>query len=346
MTLESLANGQFLHLSRFSPESLPCGETYKLDDGATIELLAPGVVQLTPAKLAESGLKHIVYSCGIHGNETAPIEICSDLLDDLINGRIGLKHRLLLIFGNLPAMNIAKRFVEENMNRLFSGEHANGPSNPERERAAQLEAFVSAFYAKASDEEEKIHYDLHTAIRESKNEKFVVMPFLNDGRHHSAKQFGFLHACGIQTYLLSSAPTTTFSYYSSATHKARGFTVELGRVKPFGENDMIRFESARESLTRLISEDDFAPAVDVNQLTLYKVNQVINRQKEDFTLHFDDDAPNFSDFKAGTLLASEPGARYEAQQDGEAIVFPNANVAIGQRALLTVIPTTLETMDV
>ena len=65
-----------------------------------------------------------------------------------------------------------------------------------------------------------------------------------------------------------------------------------------------------------------------------------------FTLHFDDDTPNFSDFKAGTLLASEPGARYEAQQDGEAIVFPNANVAIGQRALLTVIPTTLETMDV
>ena len=172
------------------------------------------------------------------------------------------------------------------------------------------------------------------------------MPFLNDGRHHSAKQFGFLHACGIQTYLLSSAPTTTFSYYSSATHKARGFTVELGRVKPFGENDMIRFEAARESLTRLISEDDFAPAVDVNQLTLYKVSQVINRQKEDFVLHFDDDAPNFSDFKAGTLLASEPGARYEAQQDGEAIVFPNANVAIGQRALLTVIPTTLETLDV
>lgn len=346
MTSESLANGQFLHLSRFSPERIPSGETYTLRDGTLLNVLAPGVVKLTPASTPASGLKHIVYSCGIHGNETAPIEICSELLDNVINGDIKLTHRLLLIFGNLPAMNIAKRFVEENMNRLFSGEHANGPSNPERQRAAELESFVSAFYADAAEGEEKLHYDLHTAIRESKNEKFVVMPFLNDGRHHSAKQFGFLHACGIQTYLLSSAPTTTFSYYSSATHTARGFTVELGRVKPFGENDMARFAAARESLIRLISEDDFAPSVDVNSLTLYKVNQVINRQQEDFSLHFSDDTPNFTDFTAGTLLASEPDANYKAQQDGEAIVFPNAKVAIGQRALLTVIPTTLETMDV
>ncbi len=346
MTSESLANGQFLHLSRFSPERIPCGENYTLRDGTVLSVLAPGVMQLTPATAPSRGLKHIVYSCGIHGNETAPIEICSDLLDSVITGDIKLVHRVLLIFGNLPAMNIAKRFVEENMNRLFSGEHANGPSNAERRRAAELEAFVTAFYATAAAGEEKLHYDLHTAIRESKNEKFVVMPFLNDGRHHSAKQFGFLHACGIQTYLLSSAPTTTFSYYSSATHKARGFTVELGRVKPFGENDMARFAAARESLIRLISEDDFAPSVDVNSLTLYKVNQVINRQQEDFSLHFSDDTPNFTDFTAGTLLASEPGVSYEAQQDGEAIVFPNAKVAIGQRALLTVIPTTLETMDV
>ncbi|TPV55437.1 succinylglutamate desuccinylase [Aestuariibacter sp. GS-14] len=346
MTPALLANGQFLHLSRFNPELLPCGQTIALSNGTQLHIVVPGVVQITPAQPSPSGLKHIVYSCGIHGNETAPIEICSDILDDVITGNIVVKHRVLLIFGNLPSMNIAKRFVEENMNRLFSGEHAKGPSNPEKERAAHLEQVVSAFFAEAGDTDEKLHYDLHTAIRESKNEKFVVMPFLNDGRHHSAKQFGFLHACGINTYLLSSSPTTTFSYYSSAAHKARGFTVELGQVKPFGQNDMSRFADARDSLIKLISEDDFAPMVSLDKLTLYKVNQVVNRYKDDFSLHFGDDTPNFTDFKAGTLLASESGARYEAQQDGEAIVFPNANVAIGQRALLTVIPTTLETLDV
>ena len=66
----------------------------------------------------------------------------------------------------------------------------------------------------------------------------------------------------------------------------------------------------------------------------------------DLMLHFDEDTPNFMDYKAGTVLASEPNKEYVATQDGEAIVFPNAKVAIGQRALLTVVPTTLEDLDV
>jgi succinylglutamate desuccinylase len=40
-------------------------------------------------------------------------------------------------------------------------------------------------------------------------------------------------------------------------------------------------------------------------------------------------------------MASETGNEYRAQFEGEAVVFPNANVEIGQRALLTVIPTNI-----
>ncbi|GGF71045.1 succinylglutamate desuccinylase [Alteromonas lipolytica] len=337
-----LANGQFLHLSRFQPERLTSPKQWVLANGTAIELIAPGIIMAGPA---QPGTKHIVLSCGIHGNETAPIEMCSDILDTILTGELALKHRVLFIFGNLPAMNIARRFVEENMNRLFSGAHKQG-SNAECERARQLENVVTAFFADAREQDEKLHYDLHTAIRDSKNEKFVVMPYLEDGREHSAKQFGFLAACGVNTFLLSSAPTTTFSYFSSASCKARGFTVELGKVQPFGQNDMSRFEQARTALVALLSEVDFAPRVNLDSLLIYRVNQVINRQHEDFVLHFADDTPNFTDFRQGQLLASEPGAEYHAEFDGEAIVFPNARVALGQRALLTVIPTTVEKLDV
>ena len=102
---------------------------------------------------------------------------------------------------------------------------------------------------------------------------------------------------------------------------------------------MTRFEEAKQSLIRLISEN--APSFGefkADNFDIYRVNQTINRNHEDFQLHFDDDTPNFTDYAKGTLLASEPGREYHAEQDGEAIVFPNANVAIGQRALLTVIP--------
>ena len=124
---------------------------------------------------------------------------------------------------------------------------------------------------------------------------------------------------------------------------ADAFTVELGKVRPFGENDMQRFSAAKASLLKLIceAEPDFGE-YDESQFYLYRVNQIINRQQEDFRLNFADDVPNFTDYPKGYLLAEESGAQYFTEYDGEAIVFPNAKVALGQRALLTVVPTTLD----
>ena len=117
-------------------------------------------------------------------------------------------------------------------------------------------------------------------------------------------------------------------------------------MRPFGENDMSRFAQAKEAITALISRKDFSPQVSMDELDIFRVNQVVIKNADDFTLHFADDTPNFTDFTKGTVLASESGKTYVAQQDGEAIVFPNADVAIGQRAMLTVVPTKLETLDV
>lgn len=66
----------------------------------------------------------------------------------------------------------------------------------------------------------------------------------------------FLGTCGVRTILLSSGPTTTFSYYSSHRHGAHAFTVELGKVRPFGENDMTRFIETRQALQDLVTRDE------------------------------------------------------------------------------------------
>lgn len=104
-----------------------------------------------------------------------------------------------------------------------------------------------------------------------------------------------------------------------------------------------KFAQVRETLTKLLTQQ----VLDVSEhplgeCLLYRVNQVINRNFEDFTLKFADDTPNFTAYSKGHVLAEEPGTQYRCEYDGEAIVFPNANVAIGQRALLTVVPTELE----
>ncbi|MBE1298969.1 MAG: succinylglutamate desuccinylase [Alteromonadaceae bacterium] len=337
--LRSGAN--FLSLSRQQPQLFEQVLQYQLSNGVQVTIHAEGIIEFKPA---HNSAKDIVYSCGVHGNETAPIEICDELVSDILSGELALKHRLLVIFGNLPAMDIAQRFVHENMNRLFDGEHANPQveTNPERVRAALLEQCVANFFnVEHGQERERYHYDLHTAIRDSKNEKFAVYPFLH-GRKHKAEQLQFLLACGVNTILLSESPTTTFSYHSSKHFHADAFTVELGKVMPFGENDMTRFAGARTTLRAFVSETELSfPDYNEAEFFIYRVNQVINKQHDDFELCFSDAMPNFSDFKKGDQFARETGATYAAEQDGEAIVFPNANVAIGQRALLTVVPTSL-----
>lgn len=341
---ELIESGEFLELSRRQPALFEHPLQFTLANGTRAVITAPGIISFS-VQPTSSQVKRIVLSCGVHGNETAPIEICDDLVKGILTGTINLAHDVLFLFGNLPAMDIGERFVEENMNRLFSGAHSKGEGlvNAERERAKLLEDSVGSFFEAA--EGTRYHYDLHTAIRASKNEKFAVYPYLHE-RVHSKGQLAFLAACGVKTILLSESATTTFSYFSSHQFNAHAFTVELGKVRPFGQNDMRRFEDARHAITQLITQEDYAPSVDMSDLDIYRVNQVINRNEEQFELHFDDDTPNFTDYAKGTVLASEPGKQYVAEQDGEAIVFPNAKVAIGQRALLTVVPTTLEKLDV
>jgi len=306
----------------------------------SVSIIDTGIIIFEP--LNNRSTKNIVLSSAVHGNETAPIEICNKLIKKLILGELHLKHRVLFLFGNPPAINIGERFVEENLNRLFSGGHSKdqgkgeGLINKERHRALLLENTVRDFFNKGNGE--RFHYDLHTAIRGSKNDKFSVYPF----RHNKPwvkEQLQFMLACGINTILFSNSPTTTFSYFSSNNFGAHAFTVELGKVRPFGENDMDNFSGVRASLQSLLSGQPLAlKPYQEGDFSFFEIDQIIDRQYEEFSLHFDDDVENFTDFPIGTVIATDGVNQIKTHKKGEAIIFPNANVAIGQRALLTVIP--------
>jgi succinylglutamate desuccinylase len=345
-------SGDFLSITRQHPWHLNESFTFTVkrrDNTIRVSVIDTGLIMFEPVDKATT--KDIVLSSGVHGNETAPIEICADLIQKLILGQQILAQRVLFIFGNPASMNIAERFVEENMNRLFSGGHSldqgngDGLINKERHRALLLENTVRDFYRQGSvisANRQRYHYDLHTAIRGSKNDKFAVYPFLH-GKPRNKQQLQFLQASGITTILLSHSPTTTFSYFSSNEFGAHAFTVELGKVKPFGENDMSQFSEIKQSLIKLIANQEvlYAP-FDQAQFDIYEIFQIIKRNNSVFTLNFADDVENFTDFPVGFVLAKDGNEDVKVKQAGEAIIFPNAEVAIGQRALLTVVPTTLD----
>lgn len=345
-----ISSGDFLAITRKYPDILPQTFTFHLTNcdnqqQTLVSVLDTGVISFEPVE--QSSNSDVVLSCAVHGNETAPIEICQQLIEEIIKGQIQIKQRVLFLFGNPEAINLGERFVEENLNRLFSGAHSDGEGlcNRERIRALALEDFVRDFFdqgACISGDRTRYHYDLHTAIRGSKNDKFAVYPYLHD-KPRCKQQLQFLLRCGINTILLSHSPTTTFSYFSSNEFNAHAFTVELGKVMPFGENDMSNFADCKKALTALLCDDDLALGqYQESDFNVFEIYKIINKETPNFELHFADDALNFTDFAMDYVIASDGDVEYKISEPGEAIIFPNANVAIGQRALLTVKPCAID----
>lgn len=371
--------GDFIALTRqFEQGFVQTGTDNKLSfkvKQARVSLLDAGVLLIEPEKiepelvkgqLATPG-KRIVISSGIHGNETAPIEIVQQLISDIIAQKIQVKHPTLLIMGNPVAMNIAKRFQTENLNRLFSGKHKEIAPCFEKYRAERLENYVSDFFnagaAKAnntanntantdetnsskskvtnSSKVTNYHYDLHTAIRNSKYEKFAIYPYQAD-KPWNKEQLSFMASCGVNTILFGHGPSGTFSYFSSANFAAHAFTVELGKVRPFGENNMANFQAMTNSLSALISDTPI-PLKEFNNddFNLFKALGDITKMSDDFRLFIGDKVSNFTDYPVDTLLSSDQGTEYRTTQLGESIVFPNADIGNGQRAALMIVPTTL-----
>ncbi|MFT4929224.1 MAG: succinylglutamate desuccinylase, partial [Phenylobacterium sp.] len=92
--------GDFLALTREHEWHLDPFSFSIENDGQTIkaEVWDTGVIYFEPQQYQTD--KDIVLSSAVHGNETAPIEICDSLIKQIITGQLVLKQRVLFIFGN------------------------------------------------------------------------------------------------------------------------------------------------------------------------------------------------------------------------------------------------------
>ncbi|MGC4008244.1 MAG: succinylglutamate desuccinylase [Pseudomonas sp.] len=329
-----LALGKLLELTLAGRE--PTEKIQLTADGTRLHWLAEGALEITPPVARDNG-RDLLLSAGIHGNETAPIELLDRLVHRIARGELKPASRVLFLLGNPEAMRRGERYLEQDINRLFCGRHEEGSGN-EALRASELERLAAAFFAREG--RPRLHYDLHTAIRGSKIEQFALYPWAS-GREHSREELARLRSAGIDAVLLQSKPGITFSAYTYSQLGAEAFTLELGKARPFGQNQAVNLDRLEAMLQGVISGQE-ADGAQIDGLQLFAVSREVIKHSDHFRLHLDDAVDNFTELDHGFLLAEDiGGTRWIVEEQGARIIFPNPRVKNGLRAGILVIPTEL-----
>ena len=328
-----LALGKLLELTLAGRE--PAEKTQLTVEGVRMRWLSEGALEVRPPEARDNGLD-LLLSAGIHGNETAPIELLDRLLHDIARGDLKPRARILFLFGNPEAIRKGERFIEQDVNRLFNGRHEQS-SGREALRACELERLAAVFFSQP--DRQRLHYDLHTAIRGSKIEQFALYPW-KEGRQHSRHELARLNAAGLQAVLLQNKTSITFTAFTYEQLEAEAFTLELGKARPFGHNQGVDVSRLETRLKQII-EGNEPHTESLEGLQLFAVSREVIKHSDAFLLHLPADVENFSPLAQGYLLAEDVAkTRWVIEEEGARIIFPNPKVKNGLRAGILIVPTT------
>jgi succinylglutamate desuccinylase len=296
--------------------------------GFSVSEPADGVVQI----VGDPSRASVLLSVGVHGDETAPIELLAQLLDTLARQPHQLAVNLMIVVGNIAAIRQAQRFIEVDLNRWFCRERGLLSAAAEAARADELMLASRAFFTRAAGP--RLHLDLHTAIRGSLYPTFAMIPHGIAATDRQAL-IALLGHAGIAAVILNRSVASTFSAYTAAQHGVTSATVELGQVSALGDNDPARFAATSATLARTL-RGEAAPALPQVPL-VFEVVQDIIKHSEAFRMTFDGSTPNFTALPRDALIATDGALEYRVGQDEERVVFPNPAVRIGFRAGLMVV---------
>jgi succinylglutamate desuccinylase len=299
--------------------------------GFSVRLPARGIVQITSTTHMLRRAR-LLLSVGVHGDETAPIELLAHVLDAMARDPHALAVDLMVVVGNPDAIAQGRRYIDADLNRMFRMDRGDLQPAGEAGRADAIMRATRSFFA--GPDADKWHLDLHTAIRPSHYPTFAVVPdVIADTRKNAL--LGWLGRAGIGAVILNTRPAGTYSAYTAATFGAAASTVELGQVGVLGSNDPGRFREMRASLEAFLRTGRAPGGGDAPHV--FHVAQELIKHSDAFRMAFDGDAWNFAELPPHSVIAEDGATVYRVGGGTEYLVFPNPDVRPGLRAGLTVI---------
>ena len=274
---------------------------------------------------SSSGLGAVIISVGVHGDETVPIRLLDQWLSEVSQGTLQVRRPLLILLGNPEAVIAGRRFVEHNMNRLFSAA-SEKHSAKECQRAVVLMDVVRDFVARHPN---GLHFDMHSTIKPSDQDRFAVVPVDCEAMDLSELHAWFRHF-SVDAWVQNISPASAFSSFT-ARLGYRSATLELGQVSAPDE-PIDRFLPLLDELDRLAT----GPAMDADhEIIGFQVIDEIIRPEGEFEVCLQGFV-NFREWHQGTLIARSREREWRVQKDGDALLFLNADVPPGHRVALII----------
>ena len=105
----------------------------------------------------------LVFIAGIHGNELSGVQAIREVFKVLEQQKPAIKGKLIGLAGNVNGLELEKRYIHLDMNRVWLSEEEDPGNNELNER----DEFINAISEIYQNEEEVYFFDLHSTSSES-----------------------------------------------------------------------------------------------------------------------------------------------------------------------------------
>ncbi|VFT73996.1 succinylglutamate desuccinylase [Klebsiella aerogenes] len=167
---------------------------------------------------------------------------------------------------------------------------------------------MQAFYraADAAGPVNRSHLDMHTAIRGSLYRQFALLPA--HAGDFSPGFYQLLQASGMDAIVRHTEAGGTFTHFTCEKFAAQSATLELGKVMPFGANDLSLFAATDAAIRAWISDAPLPPR-DKAPVDYFLVEESIIKREGEFTLNLAANVENFTALPAGYEIARQAEKR-------------------------------------